>query len=55
MQKSPLIAGFALSAMVLGWPVGATIGVRGFRRFGVRAVLRTGARWCRSARSCSSS
>jgi len=42
MQKSPLIAGFALSAMVLGWPVGATIGVRGFRRFGVRAVLRTG-------------
>ncbi len=42
MQKSPLIAGFALSAMVLGWPVGATIGVRGFRRFGVRAVLRAG-------------
>ena len=42
MQKSPLIAGFALSAMVLGWPVGATIGVRGFGRFGVRAVLRTG-------------
>ena len=42
MQKSPLIAGFALSAMVLGWPAGATIGVRGFRRFGVRAVLRLG-------------
>jgi MFS family permease len=42
MQKSPLIAGFALSAMVLGWPVGATVGVRGFRRFGVRAVLRVG-------------
>src|SRR5277367_2375009 len=42
MQKSPLIAGFALSAMVLGWPVGATIGVRGFKRFGVRTVLRTG-------------
>jgi MFS family permease len=42
MQKSPLIAGFSLSVMVLGWPVGATIGVRGFRRFGVRAVLRTG-------------
>ena len=42
MQESPLIAGFALSAMVLGWPAGATIGVRGFRRFGVRAVLRAG-------------
>ena len=42
MQKSPLVAGFALSVMVLGWPIGATIGVRGFRRFGVRAVLRLG-------------
>ena len=28
MQKSPLIGGFALSAMVLGWPIGATVGVR---------------------------
>jgi MFS family permease len=42
MQKSPLIAGFALSAMVLGWPVGATTGVRGFKRFGVRPILRVG-------------
>ena len=42
MQKSPLVAGFALSAMVLGWPIGATVGVRGFRRFGVRGVLRLG-------------
>jgi MFS family permease len=42
MQKSPLIAGFALSSMVLGWPVGATIAGRALRRFGVRAVLRTG-------------
>ena len=43
MQKSPLIAGFALSAMVLGWPIGATVGVRvGLKRFGVRAMLRVG-------------
>jgi MFS family permease len=42
MQRSPLIAGFALSAMVLGWPIGATTGVRFFRRFGVRSVLRAG-------------
>jgi MFS family permease len=42
MQDSPLIAGFALSAMVLGWPVGATFGVRFFKSFGVRPVLRTG-------------
>ena len=40
MQQSPLIGGFALSAMVLGWPIGATVGVRvGLRRFGVRAML----------------
>ena len=39
MQQSPLIGGFALSAMVLGWPIGATVGVRvGLRRFGVRAM-----------------
>ncbi len=43
MQKSPLIGGFALSAMVLGWPIGATVGVRvGLKRFGVRSVLRVG-------------
>jgi MFS family permease len=43
MQKSALIGGFALSAMVLGWPIGSTVGVRsGFKRFGVRAVLRVG-------------
>src|SRR3984957_14215206 len=43
MQQSPLIGGFALSAMVLGWPIGATVGVRvGLKRFGVRSVLRVG-------------
>ena len=29
--------------MVIGWPVGATFGVRFFKRFGVRPVLRIGA------------
>ncbi len=44
MQKSPLVGGFALSAMVLGWPIGATVGVRGLpalrraRRAAVRAA-----------------
>jgi MFS family permease len=43
MQQSPVTAGFALSAMVLGWPVAATLGVRvGFKRFGLRPVLRVG-------------
>jgi MFS family permease len=43
MQKSPLVGGFALSAMVLGWPIGSTVGVRsGLKRFGVRGILRAG-------------
>jgi EmrB/QacA subfamily drug resistance transporter len=36
---SPLVAGFALTMMVLGWPVGATIAARNFSRFGLRATL----------------
>ena len=42
--------------MVLGWPVGATVGVRvGLKRFGVRTVLRVGGVLVRPARSSSSS
>ncbi len=43
MQKPPLVAGFALSAMVLGWPIGATLSPRIWARFGLRRVLRAGA------------
>jgi MFS family permease len=43
MGKSPLVAGFALSAMVLGWPIGATMAGRLFSRFSVRRILRVGA------------
>jgi EmrB/QacA subfamily drug resistance transporter len=43
MAQSPLTAGFALSVMVLGWPIGATIATRLLFRFGVRPVLVTGA------------
>ncbi len=42
MQQSPLVAGFALSVMIFGWPVGATLGVRVFQRVGLRLVLRVG-------------
>jgi MFS family permease len=42
MHQSALVAGFALSAMVLGWPFGATLAVRLLQRFGVRPVLRVG-------------
>jgi len=43
MGRPPLTAGFALSAMVLGWPIGATLSPRLWKRFGVRNVLRAGA------------
>ncbi len=43
MIRSPLVAGFALTMMVLGWPLGATVASRLYMRFGIRPVLRTGA------------
>jgi MFS family permease len=42
MGRPPLTAGFALSAMVLGWPIGATLSPRLWSRFGLRNVLRAG-------------
>lgn len=43
MQRSPLVAGFALTMMVLGWPISATIAARGMMRFGLRRTLIAGA------------
>ena len=42
MGRSPLIAGFMLTAMVLGWPIAATWSARNFHRFGLRRVLIAG-------------
>jgi MFS family permease len=42
LHRSPVIAGFALSLMLLGWPAGATIAARTFHRVGLRKVLLTG-------------
>ena len=42
MGRSPLVAGFMLTAMVLGWPISATYGARNFHRFGLRKVLIAG-------------
>ena len=42
MGRSPLIAGFMLTAMVLGWPVASTFGARNFWRFGLRPILIAG-------------
>ena len=43
MGHSPLVAGFMLTAMVLGWPIAATMGARNFARFGLRPILIAGA------------
>ena len=43
LGRSALVAGFALTMMVLGWPVGATIAARNFTRFGLRGTLLFGA------------
>src|SRR4051794_22368074 len=41
--RSALVAGFATTAMVLGWPVGATLAARNFARLGLRPTLLLGA------------
>lgn len=43
LGQSALVAGFALTMMVLGWPVGATLAARNFTRFGLRSTLLFGA------------
>ncbi len=43
MGRSALVAGFTLTVMVLGWPIGATVAARNFGRFGLRATLLFGA------------
>ncbi len=42
MQRTPLVAGFALTMMMLGWPMGAALSARVFHRLGLRNVLLTG-------------
>ena len=43
LGQSALVAGFALTMMVLGWPIGSTAGARSFHRFGLRHTLLFGA------------
>ncbi len=43
MRQSPLVAGFALTMMVFGWPIGATLAAKNFVRFGLRPTLLFGA------------
>ncbi len=39
LGRSALVAGFTLTVMVLGWPIGATLAARNFARFGLRPTL----------------
>ena len=43
LHRSALVAGFALTAMVLGWPIGATVAAKNFARLGLRRTLLSGA------------
>jgi EmrB/QacA subfamily drug resistance transporter len=43
MQRSPTTAGLALTTMLIGWPVGATLSSRLFHRFELRHLLVAGA------------
>ncbi len=42
LNQSPIVAGFALTMMVLGWPVAATVAARGLMRVGLRRTLLAG-------------
>ncbi len=42
LHTSPVVAGFSLTMMVLGWPAGATISARIFPIFGLRQVMVAG-------------
>ncbi len=42
LGQSAIVAGFALTMMVLGWPIGATLAARNFQRFGLRRTLLLG-------------
>jgi EmrB/QacA subfamily drug resistance transporter len=43
LGQSALIAGFTLTMMVLGWPIGATVAAKSFGRYGLRTPLLFGA------------
>jgi EmrB/QacA subfamily drug resistance transporter len=43
MQRSPTIAGLTLTTVLIGWPAGATLAARLFRRFALRHLLLSGA------------
>jgi EmrB/QacA subfamily drug resistance transporter len=43
LQQTPVIAGLALTTVMIGWPVGATVAARTFTKVGLRRMLFIGA------------
>jgi len=39
LHRTPVVAGFALTMMMVGWPAGATLSAKSFHRFGLRRLL----------------
>ncbi|MDE1180368.1 MDR family MFS transporter [Paraburkholderia sp.] len=42
LHRTPVVAGLALTMMMVGWPLGATLSARNFHRFTLRRILVTG-------------
>lgn len=42
LHRSPVIAGLALTMMMVGWPTGATFAAKSFHRLGLRRILISG-------------
>ena len=42
LGRSPLVAGFTLTMLVVGWPMAVMLSSRFYRAFGIRSTLRTG-------------
>jgi EmrB/QacA subfamily drug resistance transporter len=39
LHRSPVVAGLALTMMMVGWPAGATLAAKSFHRIGLRRIL----------------
>src|SRR6202012_25284 len=39
LNRSPVVAGLALTMMMVGWPTGATLAAKSFHRLGLRRIL----------------
>eukprot|EP01132_Coremiostelium_polycephalum_P014442 gene14442-17540_t len=42
LGRSPLVAGFTLTMLIVGWPLAVMLSIRLFRAFGIRRTLRAG-------------